>query len=67
MVFEAAQFAGQVMGVQVGFSLVNVMDPTTQVEASNLMLYERAYQAAARAISTVDQMLQTVIHMGATP
>lgn len=34
-------------------------------EASNLLLYERAYQAAARAISTVDQMLQTVINMGA--
>lgn len=32
LVFEAAQFAGQVMGVQVGFSLVNVMDPTTQVD-----------------------------------
>ena len=28
------------------------------------MLYERAYQAAARAISTVDQMLQTAINMG---
>ncbi len=34
-------------------------------EASNLLLYERAYQAAARAISTVDQMLQTAINMGA--
>jgi flagellar hook-associated protein 1 len=33
-------------------------------EASNLLLYERAYQAAARAISTVDQMLQTAINMG---
>ena len=34
-------------------------------EASNLLLYERAYQAAARAISAVDQMLQTAINMGA--
>lgn len=34
-------------------------------EASNLLLYQRAYQAAARAISTVDQMLQTAINMGA--
>jgi len=33
-------------------------------EASNLLLYERAYQAAARAISTVDQMLQTALSMG---
>ncbi len=34
-------------------------------EASNLLLYQRAYEAAARAISTVDQMLQTAINMGA--
>ena len=34
-------------------------------EASNLLLYERAYQAAARAISTVDEMLQAAINMGA--
>jgi flagellar hook-associated protein 1 len=33
-------------------------------EASNLLLYQRAYQAAAQAISTVDQMLQTAIRMG---
>ena len=33
-------------------------------EASNLLLYQRAYQAAARAISAVDQMLQTAIQMG---
>lgn len=33
-------------------------------EASNLLLYQRAYQAAAQAITAVDQMLQTAIHMG---
>lgn len=33
-------------------------------EAANLLLYQRAYQAAARAISAVDQMLQTAIQMG---
>ena len=31
-VFEAAQLAGQVIGLQIGFSLVNVMDPQTQVD-----------------------------------
>ncbi len=31
-VFDAAQMAGQTMGFQVGFSLVNVIDPQTQVE-----------------------------------
>jgi flagellar hook-associated protein 1 FlgK len=32
-------------------------------EASNLLLYQRAYQAAAEAISTVNQMLETAINM----
>jgi flagellar biosynthesis protein FliR len=31
-VFEAAQLAGHYAGLQVGFSLVNVIDPQTQVE-----------------------------------
>jgi flagellar biosynthesis protein FliR len=31
-VFEAAEFAGQVMGTQVGFGLVNIIDPNTQVD-----------------------------------
>lgn len=31
-VFDAAQMAGQCMGMQVGFSLVNVIDPQSQVE-----------------------------------
>ncbi len=35
-------------------------------EASNLLLYQRAYQAAAQAVTTVNQMLQTAINMKAT-
>ena len=31
-VFEAAQFAGQIVGMQMGFSLVNILDPQTQVD-----------------------------------
>ena len=34
-------------------------------EASNLMLYQQAYQASAEVISTVNQMLQTIMNMGA--
>ncbi len=33
-------------------------------EASHLLLYQRAYQAAAQAITAVDQMMQTAIAMG---
>lgn len=39
LVFEAAQFAGQMMGMQVGFSLVNLMDPNTQVDTPVLGLF----------------------------
>jgi len=31
-IFEAAQMAGQIVGMQVGFSLVNIIDPQTQVD-----------------------------------
>ncbi|MGA9798816.1 MAG: flagellar biosynthetic protein FliR [Terriglobales bacterium] len=34
LVFEAAQLAGQVLSIQVGYSLVNILDPTTQVEST---------------------------------
>jgi flagellar biosynthetic protein FliR len=31
-IFDAAQMAGSIMGMQVGFSMVNIIDPQTQVE-----------------------------------
>jgi len=31
-VFEAAQLAGQMLSIQMGYSLVNILDPNTQVE-----------------------------------
>ena len=34
-------------------------------EAAHIVQYQRAYEAAARIVTTVDQMLETVIHMGA--
>jgi flagellar hook-associated protein 1 FlgK len=33
-------------------------------EAANLIRYERAYQAAARVITTIDEITQTVIQLG---
>lgn len=32
IVFDGAQMAGQIVGIQVGFSLVNIIDPQTQVD-----------------------------------
>jgi len=39
LVFEAAQLAGQVLGVQMGYSLVNILDPQTQVDTAVVSLF----------------------------
>jgi len=40
-VFEAAQFAGQTMGMQVGYGLVNLIDPNTQVDTPVLAVFSQ--------------------------
>jgi len=35
-------------------------------EAANMVQYQNAYNAAARVVTTIDEMLQTVINMGVT-
>lgn len=42
-VFEAAQFAGQLMGMQVGFGLVNIIDPSTQVDTPVLAVFSQTF------------------------
>jgi flagellar biosynthesis protein FliR len=39
LVFEAVQLAGQVLGVQMGYSLVNILDPQTQVDTTVVALF----------------------------
>lgn len=39
MAFEAAQMAGQVLSIQMGYSLVNIMDPQTQVDTTVLSIF----------------------------
>ena len=34
LVFDAVQMAGQVLSVQMGYSLVNILDPNTQIEST---------------------------------
>jgi flagellar biosynthesis protein FliR len=38
-VFEAAQFAGQILGIQTGFSLVTLLDPQTQADSPSLSVF----------------------------
>jgi flagellar biosynthetic protein FliR len=40
-VFEAAQFAGQVVGVQTGFSLITLLDPQTQADTPVLAVFQQ--------------------------
>lgn len=39
LVFEAAQLSGQVLGVQMGYSLVNILDPQSQVDTTVVSLF----------------------------
>ena len=39
LVFEAIQLSGQVLGVQMGYSLVNILDPQSQVDTTVVSLF----------------------------
>jgi flagellar biosynthetic protein FliR len=39
VVFEAVNMTGQVLGVQMGYSLVNILDPQTQVDTTVVALF----------------------------
>ena len=39
VVFEAVQLTGQILGVQMGYSLVNILDPQTQVDTTVVSLF----------------------------
>ena len=41
-VFEAAQMAGSVLGVQMGYSLVNILDPQTQVDTTVVAMFHQS-------------------------
>jgi flagellar biosynthetic protein FliR len=41
IVFDAVQMAGQVLSVQMGYSLVNILDPTTQVESTVVAMFHQ--------------------------
>jgi flagellar biosynthetic protein FliR len=39
VVFEAVQMTGQMLGVQMGYSLINILDPQTQVDTTVIALF----------------------------
>jgi len=40
-IFDAVEFAGQMVGMQMGFSLVNIIDPQTQVDTPVLSIFHQ--------------------------
>lgn len=41
LIFEAAQMAGQIVGIQTGFSLVTILDPQTQADTPVLAVFHQ--------------------------
>ncbi len=42
LVFDAVQMAGQILSIQMGYSLVNIIDPTTQVESTVMAMFHQS-------------------------
>ena len=42
-VFEGAAMAGQILSVQMGYSLVNILDPNTQVDSYGCVVLSPKY------------------------
>ena len=41
LVFDAVQMAGQILSVQMGYSLVNILDPQTQVDSTVMAMFHQ--------------------------
>lgn len=62
-VFEAAQLAGQVLSVQMGYSLVNILDPNTQVENTVVaMLHQSIAMLIFLALGVHRWVVRAVAH-----
>jgi flagellar biosynthetic protein FliR len=42
VVFEAVQMAGQILSVQMGYSLINILDPNTQVDTTVMAMFHQS-------------------------
>jgi len=62
----AEQSASTAMLQQLQQQQTSVSGVSLDEEASNLLLYQRAYQAGAEVITTINSVLETVINMGTT-
>ena len=42
IVFEAVQMAGQILSIQMGYSLINILDPNTQVDTTVVAMFHQS-------------------------
>ncbi|MFZ0479802.1 MAG: flagellar hook-associated protein FlgK [Terriglobales bacterium] len=63
---ESNASAGTSSLTQLNDQLGAISGVSIDEETTNLMNYQNAYQAAARVVSTVDELTQTVLQMGAS-
>lgn len=42
IVFEAVQMAGQILSIQMGYSLINILDPNTQVDTTVIAMFHQS-------------------------
>lgn len=63
LVFEAVQFAGHVLGLQMGYSLVNMLDPQTHVDTPVLsLLYQTVAMLVFLQMNVHHWLLRAVAH-----
>jgi flagellar hook-associated protein 1 FlgK len=61
---KSEQEAGDLVLTQLSNQRSAVSGVSLDEEATNLIRYQRAYEAAARVVSAVDEMMQTAINLG---
>ncbi len=42
VVFEAVQMSGQILSIQMGYSLINILDPNTQVDTTVVAMFQQS-------------------------
>jgi flagellar biosynthetic protein FliR len=62
-VFEAAMFGGQILSVQMGYSLVNIIDPTSQIESTVMSVFHQTIALMIfMRLGVHHWILRTVVH-----
>ena len=61
LVFDAVQMAGQVLSVQMGFSLINILDPQTEVDTTVMAVFHQTVAMLIFLLLNVHLLLLRVV------